>query len=115
MSYFSEDEKYHNFLCVVRHIDMLERCPLTEDNLQEYMHYFGVMRESFHDLSLVSIDDIKDPSFRAAAVQGETYMQLLEQDFDPAVYRELLRVIYFMIEYSFKEDELSELMSSLNM
>jgi hypothetical protein len=42
-------------------------------------------------------------------------MMMLEQDFDPAVYRELLHVIYFMIEYSFKEDELSELMSSLNM
>jgi hypothetical protein len=110
----NDDDKYHNFISVVRHLDMLERCPLTEDLLEEYKHMFRYMRNTFYDLRVVSTD-ITDRSFRAAALQGETYMQLLEQDFDPAIYRELLRVIYFMIEYTFKEDELSELMSSLNM
>lgn len=110
----NDEDKYHNFISVVRHLDMLERCPLTEDLLEEYKHMFRYIRQNFYDLRLVSTD-IRDRSFRAAAVQGETYMQLLEQEFDPAVYRELLRVLYFMIEYSFKDDELNEMMSAMNM
>jgi hypothetical protein len=110
----NDEDKYHNFISVVRHLDMLERCPLTEDLLEEYKHMFRYIRQNFYDLRLVSTD-IRDRSFRAAAVQGETYMQILEQEFDPAVYRELLRVLYFMIEYSFKDDELNEMMSAMNM
>jgi hypothetical protein len=110
----NDEDKYHNFISVVRHLDMLERCPLTEDLLEEYKHMFRYIRQNFYDLRLVSTD-IRDRSFRAAAVQGETYMQILEQEFDPAVYRELLRVLYFMIEYSFKDDELNEMMSMMNM
>lgn len=110
----NDEDKYHNFISVVRHLDLLDRCPLTEDLLEEYKHMFRYIRQNFYDLRLVSTD-IRDRSFRAAAVQGETYMQILEQEFDPAVYRELLRVLYFMIEYSFKDDELNEMMSAMNM
>lgn len=110
----NDEDKYHNFISVVRHLDLLERCPLTEDLLEEYKHMFRYIRQNFYDLRLVSTD-IRDRSFRAAAVQGETYMQILEQEFDPAVYRELLRVLYFMIDYSFKDDELNEMMSMMNM
>ena len=110
----NDEDKYHNFISVVRHLDLLERYPLTEDLLEEYKHMFRYIRQNFYDLRLVSTD-IRDRSFRAAAVQGETYMQILEQEFDPAVYRELLRVLYFMIDYSFKDDELNEMMSMMNM
>ena len=111
---FSDHEKYHNYMVNLNHIYMVETLPLTEDRLMEYKHYFKVLRETFVDMRRVNLE-IKDISFRAASFQAEMYMQLLENEFNLEAYLNLLKAIKFMVEYTFEEDDLDNMMSAMTM
>ena len=108
------DQRHQNYVRIGQHVNELESCPLTEDRLEKYKRYFNEIRDHFPDLRLVNTD-LQDRRFRAAAVQGETYMQLLEQEFDHKVYLQLLYVLKYMVECTFEEDELTKLMGCMTM
>lgn len=108
----NDQEKCENFMRLKRHIVMLETTRLTEDKLQSYKAFFRLIRNEYPDLRLVNLES-QDVFVRAAAIQGETYMQILENEFDPLIYLELLRCMDIILERLFEDDELADLMASI--
>ena len=107
-----DKQKYDNFTRVKRHIAMLETTPLTEDKLQQYKSFFRRLRDAFPNLTIVNMEN-QDVDLRQAAVQGETYMQILEYEFDPNVYLQLLHKILFIVNRLVADDELAVMMGSM--
>jgi len=114
MTDYSDIEKYQNYVRVKRHIHMIETTTLTEDKLQCYSSFFRNIREQFPDLRVMNLEN-DSRYLRIAALQGETYMQILEQQFDSTVYLQFLKVIQFMLESLFEEDELNKMMNTLGL
>lgn len=109
---YDAHQRHANFTKLHQNIEMIETLPLTEDRLVGYKKHIRFLRDYFEDFTLTN-SEITDHRFRSAAVQAETYMVLLEQDFDTRTYYLLLKTILFMANQVFEDDTLENMMANL--
>lgn len=118
MATYSDDEKHSNFLRVKEHIYLLNTMRLTEDLMEEYTNYLCLLRDNFSDFTTVN-PEIRDYEFRSAAVQAETMISHIFHDmkthgtFNTGDYLQLLYAILKMSEFIINDDELVDLMGTI--
>lgn len=121
VSGLTDEERYQNFLKILRTTQYLDDGGrITEDWMEEHKALILQYREWIEDYTDVN-DEIEEPEFRKKCAETETLIRQLchsiwtSQTFDVKIYHMFMRHMKFIIETVNTDDEMSDLLSMLNM
>jgi hypothetical protein len=121
VSGLTADEKYQNFLKILRTTQYLDDGGrITEDWMEEHKALILQYREWIEDFTDVN-DEIKEPEFRKRCAHTETLIRQLchsiwtTQTFDVKIYHMFMRHMKHIVETVNTDEEMADLLSMLNM
>jgi hypothetical protein len=121
VSGLTANEKYENFLKILQTTQYLDDGGrITEDWMEEHKALILQYREWIDNFADVN-DEIEDPAFRKQCGETEILIRQLcnsirtSQTFDVKIYHMFMRHMKFIIETVNTDEEMSDLLSMLNM
>lgn len=121
VSGLTADEKYQNFLKILRTTQYLDDGGrVTEDWMEEHKGLILQYRDWIDDFTDIN-DEIDEPEFRKRCAQTETLIRQLchsistTQTFDVKIYHMFMRHMKHIVETVNTDDDISNLLSMLNM
>jgi hypothetical protein len=118
---FTEEQKYQNYLQLIRAIRFIEnRERITEDWMEDNKSTILRWRDWIEDFTTLNAE-VEDETFRKKCRDAETIMQYLchsirtQKTFDPKTYLIFLHHVKYICDTLFTDAEMEEMMSMLSM